>query len=132
MDLSEEEGAHRTAVGVVALGLAPRAHEHLLHDLFGEHPIAEHPAGEGERGRPVALVELGQRALVATDDGRAERGIVGVAEITLRQASIGHGSCSAPTTLSDGIRSVRRFGCGRGIVAHPPTFARVTPGGRSA
>ena len=32
----------------------------------------------------MALVELGQRALVALDDGRAERGIVGVAEITLR------------------------------------------------
>ena len=127
--LGEEERAHRTAVGVVAFGLAPGPNEHFLHDLFGERPIPQDAARECERRRTVALVELGQRALIPADDCRTQRGVVRGPQVALREPCAGHWRCSTPAARLDdagsGLRLRFGSGCARGIVAHPPTFARM-------
>ena len=101
---AKQERPHRTAFGVVALGLLPHAHEHFLHDFFGEHTVAEDASSEREARRAVALVQLGERPLIALDDRSTEGGVVGVLQVALGEArSGGHATSSAPRSV-DGCR----------------------------
>ena len=79
--LREEERPHRPAFGVVALGLRPRADEHLLHDLFGEHTVAEDAASEREassrRGAGTARPAPVDRGRRSPRRGRRRRRLAG-------------------------------------------------------
>ena len=55
----------RRAVHIEALGLAPRAHEYLLHHFLAQCSVAEHPARQTQARPGVAPVDLVERALVA-------------------------------------------------------------------
>ena len=100
--LSEQEGAQRSARGVVPLGFAPRADEDLLDDLLGEHAVAEHAPGQAEGPGRVPPVQLGERAVVTIDDRSGEHPVVGVVQGAIRKARpIRTGSHTASSTRVD-------------------------------
>ena len=57
--------AHRAAGAVVGAGLAPRLQEHVMQEVLGLAPIAEHALAHGEHGRAVAIVQPRQRRPVS-------------------------------------------------------------------
>ena len=128
MHLREEERPHRTAFGVVALGLLPHADEHFLHDLFGEHTVAEDASSECEGRRAVPSVQLGQRPLIALDDRSAPR----TASSASCRSRLGEARSGAHADLFgaasvDGCRRAQDSHWAAAPAAssrHPPTFAR--------
>ena len=81
MGLGQEEGTERPPVGVELLGTVPQPEEHLLDDLFGQRPVDEQAAGEGEDRAGVAAVGLGQGLLAVAADGHHEDGVAGVSDL---------------------------------------------------
>ena len=66
-----EPGAHARAVGVVAAGMAPRAQEHLLHDLLRRPPLAQGVVGEPVELAGVEAVELRSASPVSSVAARS-------------------------------------------------------------
>ena len=61
----QQPGGHGAARVVVAGGGAPRLREDLLGDVFGVFRTPHDPQGQGIDGRGVAIVDVGQRCLIA-------------------------------------------------------------------
>ena len=76
MGLRDQERPQRAPIGLVELGPVPQPHEDLLHHLFGEGAVEEHPPGEREAAVAVAAIGLGQGSVVVVDDGPHEAGVV--------------------------------------------------------
>ncbi len=80
-----EPRAHRTAVLLEPLGMAPYREESLLHDLLGEVRLPDHAEGERLRRRPVAAEEAAESLLVSSFDPVDQHQVLGVRALRRHQ-----------------------------------------------
>src|SRR5205823_7402623 len=91
VDERQDPGARLGPLGEEAAGGAPDGEERLLDGVLGEHRVAENPECEPVGDAAVAVVELSERALLATRDQRKE-GLVRILDERL-----GRGGAIMPT-----------------------------------
>ncbi len=82
MDEREDPRARLRALGAERRCAAPDLEERLLHRVLGVPLVAQHPQRQPVRDAADAVVELGQRVLVAARDER-DQGFVGEMSVVL-------------------------------------------------